>query len=347
MCGELSTVVTGLGVICRSACGTEQLAALAAATPAEPERGDSWFDAARFLGPRGFKYLPPATRYILAAAGVALTDAGAADGYYEPEDKGVVIGSNFAVAALHDAMDRTILQQGADAISPMEAANFSINLAASHVSMKYGCKGFNICLTSGIVAGLEAVMIAAQALRRGRARLVVAGATEGPVPSEIADFVGRRIEDGGACALTLETAGDAERRGANVLGRYVGGALAFFDPARLGTDDGRASVATIVADALNRTGISRSGTLHLHMLACEHRLNRAVTDSVTRASEDRGIDLIRDVAAGTDGSLATVSPMLQVALALYRRQDCVVISTSPRGHIAIAAFAGVAPPRFN
>jgi 3-oxoacyl-[acyl-carrier-protein] synthase II len=346
MCGELSIVVTGLGVICRSACGTEQLAALAAATPAEPEPGDSWFDAARYLGPRGFKYLPPATRYMLAAAGVALTDAGATDGHYGPEDKGVVVGSNFAVAALHDAMDRTILQQGADAISPMEAANFSINLAASHVSMKYGCKGFNICLTSGIVAGLEAVMIGAQALRRGRARLVVAGATEGPVPAEIADVVGGRIEDGGACALTLETARDAERRGAKVLGRYVGGALAFFDPARLGADDGRASLVAVVGHALNRTRIPGTGTLHLHMLACEHRLNRAVTDSVSRAFEDRAIDVIRDVAPGADCSLATVSPMLQVALALYRRQDSLVISTSPRGHIAIAAFAGVAPP-FN
>src|SRR5438132_1355096 len=199
MCAELSTVVTGLGVICRSACGTEQLAALAAATPAEPERGDSWFDAGR---------------------------------------------------------------------------------------------------TSGMVAGLEAVMVGAQALRRGRARLVVAGATEGPAPAEIADFLGGRIEDGGACALTLETARDAERRGAKVLGGYVGGALAFFDPACLGTENGRASLATVVADALNRTGISGGGTLHLHMLACEHRLNRAVTDIVSCAFEDRGIDLIRDLVPG-------------------------------------------------
>jgi 3-oxoacyl-[acyl-carrier-protein] synthase II len=343
MCPELSIVVTGLGVICRSACGREQLPALAAATRADEERGDGWFDATRFLGPRGFKYLPPATRYMLAAAGLALTDAAAGDGHYGPDDKGVVVGSNFAVAALHDAMDRIILEQGADAISPMEAANFSINLAASHVSMKYGCKGFNICLTSGIVAGLEAVMVGAQALRRGRARLVVAGATEGPPPPELADFMGQKIEDGGACALALETAPDARRRGAKPLGRLLGGALAFFDPARLGSHNGHASLAAVVTDALNRTGISATGTVYLQMLSCEHPLNRAVGDIVSRAFEARGIDLSRDVEL-TDASLGTVSPMLQVALALYRRRDCVVVSTSPRGQIAIAAFAGVAPP---
>src|SRR3954451_20377455 len=111
MSADISPVVTGLGVICRAASGAAPFAALAAGTAAEPGRSDSWFDAPRFLGPRGFKYLPPATRYMLAAAGVALSDAGATNGYYEPEHKGVVVGSNFAVAALHEEMDRTILGQ--------------------------------------------------------------------------------------------------------------------------------------------------------------------------------------------------------------------------------------------
>ncbi|CAM5265221.1 hypothetical protein SCALM49S_01153 [Streptomyces californicus] len=65
-------VVSGIGVVTPWS-DTPADAAVATGRPSEP--GD-WFDHRERLGRRGYKYLPTATQYFLAAARSALADAG-------------------------------------------------------------------------------------------------------------------------------------------------------------------------------------------------------------------------------------------------------------------------------
>jgi 3-oxoacyl-[acyl-carrier-protein] synthase II len=329
-----------MGLVCAAASDVRDLAAAEADGPAPSGAapGDTWFDAPRFLGPRGYKYLTPATRYMVAASGAAMSEAGVADGAYAADRKGVMVGSNFAVAGVHAAMDRTILAEGASALSPNYAANFSINLAASHVSLKYGCKGFNVCFTSTMVAGVEALLFGARSIGRGRADFVVAGATEDAPPAEVAEVIGCPVQDGGACALALERGDAAMGRGATIYGRFSAGTLAFFDPALLQESDGAADLETVIAHAVAQLGLDGPARLHRYALTCRYAFNDAVNLAVRRAVAIRGIDLIEASGAGADGSLFTVSPVLQAALAAYRRQDALLVTTSPRGHIALLVF---------
>jgi 3-oxoacyl-[acyl-carrier-protein] synthase II len=329
-------VVTGLGPVCRAACGHAALAAIDESRLFAAAPSGEWFDAPRWLGPRGYKYLPPATRYMLAAAGLALAHADIREGTYTEEQRGVMVGSNFAVSAVHDAMDRTILDNGADALSPMEAANFSINLAASYVSLKYGCKGFNVCFTSAMVAGLEALVFGANALGRGRAALLVAGATEGAPPHAIGPLVGAAVEDGAACALTLEAAAAARQRGAQIYGTFAGGVLAFAPPRGV-QQRGEEDLDPVIAAALDRMTLA-AGPLHLYGPGHGCAFNEAVGQVTRRQLRERRVNAADESALAADNSLITVSPLLQIAFALSRRQNCLIVSASPLGHIAMVAF---------
>ncbi|URN11044.1 hypothetical protein LUW77_00850 [Streptomyces radiopugnans] len=160
-------------------------AAGAVAEEPRPAEGDgtgaaAWFDPAAHLGKRGWKYLSPATRYLLAAGNQALGRR-----HDEPpltgalaERFGVVTGTQYAIAGVHRRMDDTLATTGVQGISPAEVPAFSMNTPGSQLAISTGARAFSVTLTNPVTAGLEAVQFAVTALRTGRADRVVAAATD-------------------------------------------------------------------------------------------------------------------------------------------------------------------------
>jgi 3-oxoacyl-(acyl-carrier-protein) synthase len=159
-----AVVITGIGPVCRAALSAEELSGGVA-------HGEDWYDPTKYLGPRGFKYFTPATRYVLSAAEVALKDAGLAEGEmpYPTDRRGVFVGTNFGVHEVLRELDDAVLAEGSDGISPANAPNFSLNVCASYVSIKRPLHAFNVTLSSAVVAGLEAI-IGSKRSSRARAR---------------------------------------------------------------------------------------------------------------------------------------------------------------------------------
>jgi 3-oxoacyl-[acyl-carrier-protein] synthase II len=137
-----------------------------------------WFDYRKELGHRGYKYVPDAFRYLLAAARGALADAGCPPVAESPEDGGLIVGTNSAVARLHAGMDRTVIAEHADELSPAAAPYFSINVGGGRLATEHALKGYHATLTTPRVAGLEAIALAGRALALGRTRWMLVGATE-------------------------------------------------------------------------------------------------------------------------------------------------------------------------
>jgi 3-oxoacyl-[acyl-carrier-protein] synthase II len=189
---------------------------------------EDWFDVRTQLAPRGYKYLPPACQYLLAAARRAHVAAGSDLHGPDGSGLGVVIGTNRACSALHAAMDRVVLAGDADQLSPAMAPFFSVNVVAGRLSMEHPGRAFNLTLTSPAVAGLESVQVAARAMAAGRARAVLAGATEAAV--EPGGTAAGRTE-AGAVVLLLEPPESAAARGAPILGTCRSRAL-FVPPGR-------------------------------------------------------------------------------------------------------------------
>ncbi|MFF5428031.1 MULTISPECIES: beta-ketoacyl synthase N-terminal-like domain-containing protein [unclassified Streptomyces] len=322
--------------------------------PGRPGPEDAeWFDAGRELGPRGHKYLPPAARYLLAAGRRALAaaglPAGAAHGPHPgpvpvpDERRGMVLATNSGLTPLFAAMDRTVVEQGADRLGPATAPYFAVNVLAGRLASEQALRGFGLTLTTPAVGGLEAVLAATRSLAAGRADLVlVCAAEDRPPPGE----PGSRYGEEGAVALVLEPRALAERRGAPVLGRcaavtaYVPSTAA--DDAPGGTGERR---LTDLLRALSPDPGRAPGPLPVHAVLDASRRGRRAA----RVLERHAGAGVRTVAAGA----GCLTPLLRAAALLAPGPGSpdtgggphLVVSATATGHLAAARVEAAATDR--
>ncbi|WP_405163010.1 hypothetical protein OG203_43250 [Nocardia sp. NBC_01499] len=211
--------VTALGIVAPGVTGP--------ATALHPMPGATadWFDPATALPGRGYKKVPAAGQYLLAAARAALAADSGAVAAAGPERTGVVIGTNNAGAELLEAMDRTIIDTTAAELSPARAPFMAMSMFAGRLSAEHRLRGFTLTTNSPATAGLDALAIAARALGAGRASVLLVGATEAPAPRQ--RVAGQA--DRGAAVLICESAAAAAARGAPVYG-YCAARSAFLEP---------------------------------------------------------------------------------------------------------------------
>ena len=229
----MTLVVSGIGVLTPGQLGAAE---------------EGWFDYRRELGPRGYKYLPPASRYLLAATKRALADSGQSPESVPDEARAAAVGTNSAASALHAEMDATVIGTNASALSPAIAPFFSINLFGSRLATEHGLKGFNLTLTSPRVAGLEAVQHGARSVGLGRASWLLAGAAEAALdPAE----PGADSSETGAVALVFEQADAVSARDGKAYGRCRA-RTSFLPPDRAGPE----LAAELVRGALAAFGLT-------------------------------------------------------------------------------------------
>lgn len=169
------------------------------------------FDVATALPGRGYKRLPPAAQYLLAAAGEAIGPLGGL-----PESGvGAAIGTNNDCTQMLHEMNQTIVTSSAAAISPASAPYFVVSLPAGRLAIELGIHGFCVTLTSPRTAGLDALQVGARALHGGRAQVLLAGATEAALPDV---EPGHEKSDDGAVVLACAPASWVTARGAEALG---------------------------------------------------------------------------------------------------------------------------------
>lgn len=279
------------------------------------------FDFRDALGRRGYKYLPSASQYVLAAAKRALADAGEdALTAAEPERRGAAVGTNCAATALHHAMDRTVTGAGAHELSPATAPYFSVNLFGSRLATEHDLKGFNLTVTSPRVAGLEALGTGARAIAAGRASRLLAGATEEALPE---GEPGAATSEAGAVALLLEPAAAVAERGGRAYGR-VGVVTSFLPPGLGASADGPAVAAEALRDALAALGHRTGAPLTVTAVLDGSPVGEAVAAALQGAER---------VPAGA-GCLA---PMARVAAALRNPPDHAhaVVTAAAEGNTAV------------
>ncbi|MFD6227334.1 beta-ketoacyl synthase N-terminal-like domain-containing protein [Streptomyces sp. NPDC060232] len=288
----------------------------------------AWFDHRARLG-RGYKYLPPACQYLLAAARTALEDSGReADPHAPataPELRGAVVGTNSAVAALHAAIDETVRREGASALSPMSVPYFAVNLVAGRLSTEHLLKGFNLTVTSPRVAGVEALHLAALELAAGRAAVTLAGAAEAPDPR-----AGDAEPEAGAALFVLRPGGGPVPAGGAVL-RTV---LRFVPPPALAAAEGRRRARDSVRQALDALRAGGPAPDEVELLADPSPVGDAVADALRSWCADRA-----PVSTRWSGARAgALAPVVRLAARpLPAPAGCrLVVTASRAGNVALA-----------
>ncbi len=139
---------------------------------------------------KGLKVMCRETRMAVAAAQLAIADAGFAESPMPPEATGVVLGSDYMLTMPEDyeggmkkCADTGEFQfrrwgnEGLGEMAPLWMLKYLPNMPASHIAIYNDLRGPNNSLTMREAAGNLAIGEAFRTIRRGHADLMVAGAT--------------------------------------------------------------------------------------------------------------------------------------------------------------------------
>jgi 3-oxoacyl-[acyl-carrier-protein] synthase II len=238
-----SVAITGIGVVAPCGLGTEAFWEGLLTKPADTRQRSvpDWDPLPWFANPKEARRADPFTQYALAAAAMALEQAGRFEA--DPSRIGVLIGTGIGGITTNEAQIVICHTKGERRVSPFLVPMMMPNAAAAAVSMRYGFQGPCEATVTACAAGTHSIGNAARLITSGRCDVVLTGGSESPLtPTSLAGFgnmtalssSGRSApfdqgRDGfviaeGSAVLVLERLDRAVARGAEVLGLVLGSA---------------------------------------------------------------------------------------------------------------------------
>ena len=239
------------------------------------------FDPTAYVSRREARHMDRFTQFAAAASLQAVEAADITIDRQNAEDAGVVIGNSVCGLLSVGEQFRVLAESGPRRVSPILAPTMTGDAASVQVSLLLGTKGMNYATSSACSSGSDAIGQAYEAIRRGHARVMLAGGAEAPViPLVLAAFNAIRAlstrngtsdprtacrpfdgtRDGfvlgeGAAMLLLEDAESALARGAPIIAELVGyGATSDAFHLTQPSPDGAGAIRAVNL-ALQRSGI--------------------------------------------------------------------------------------------
>jgi 3-oxoacyl-[acyl-carrier-protein] synthase II len=229
------------------------------------------FDADAYLSVREQRRLDLFGVYAVAAAVMAVQDAGLAQHPDYLASGGVIIGSSRGgISTLEKAFSCNTKGNGKKRLTPYLMPATTISTASSYVAQKLGIKGHCLGISNACASGASAIGEAYRAIRGGYAGPMLAGGSEAPLCRSCFDgygvagalskyagpFASRpfdRARDGfvlseGACVMVLEEMERAVKREAAIIGEirgYAGSCDAFHQTRPEADGEKRAMLAAI------------------------------------------------------------------------------------------------------
>jgi 3-oxoacyl-[acyl-carrier-protein] synthase II len=226
------------------------------------------FDAPGLLGPKGLRYVDRPSQFALAAAMLAIADAGIDRERMQPERWGVVLGTAFGGQSSLEDCNRERTSDGPQYMSPAKFPNTPINAMSYQIPIRNQMRLINTTVSAGMNSGLDAMFYATTVLHRVPDGVVVCGGVDelsrnayfscyfagdlaglsGPAIS--CPFDRRRngyVLGEGAAVSVLETPDALARRGGVALAELRG-----FGSAMAAPDATRESRIDVVARAMRR-----------------------------------------------------------------------------------------------
>jgi 3-oxoacyl-[acyl-carrier-protein] synthase II len=152
------------------------------------------FDPGDVLDKKEARRMARFQQFAMVAADEAMRDAGLA----EIDEAlglraGCIVGSGIGGIGTMEEQHAILLERGPSRVTPFLVPMMIVDLAAGHISIRYGLKGINYAPVSACATGSHAIGEAAEVIRRGDADVVVAGGFDaGMTPLGVAGFAAAR-----------------------------------------------------------------------------------------------------------------------------------------------------------
>ena len=285
-------VITGIGVISSIGAGLDEFETAlyggsSGVGPSELLEGKAvtaevpHFSPEPWLGSRGIRVLDRSSRLLavaahmaLGASGLSMDDTSEAAAQSDPAPQpGLVCGTMFGSVHSIASFDWSGLIDKPKYVNPMRFPNTVINAPAGQAAIKHKLRGVNSTICAGIASGLYAVHYAAEFLRLGRAKVLLAGGVEELCEESFFGFNKAGLcsrsgatrpfglnRDGtvpgeGSVLLVLETAATASGRGSQPLAEVRGFGSAHDAVSIDGYQAGAKGATSAIRQALDDAGI--------------------------------------------------------------------------------------------
>lgn len=192
------------------------------------------------------KKLARNTQFAIAATKMALEDSKFEITEENAENVGVIVSTGIGGIEVFEEQHTTLIQKGFKRLSPFTIPAMIANMASGNIAIYFGAKGINKTVVTACAAGTNSIGDAYEAIKMGRAEVMIAGGTEASItPFALNAFANMKAlstrnedpakasrpftadRDGfvmgeGAGVLILEELEAAKARGARIYAEIIG-----------------------------------------------------------------------------------------------------------------------------
>ena len=207
------------------------------------------FEVEKYIDRKEAKRMDLFAQFAIASAAMAMDDSKIDLDSVDKERFGVIYGSGIGGIKTFEDQARNFINGGPRKISPFFIPMMIPDIAAGHISIKYGLKGPNYATTSACATSTHAIADAFFIIQRGSADIIVSGGAEASVTQmavggfnaarALSSWNDRPLEASrpfdkdrngfvigeGSATLILEELEHAEKRGAKIYAEVIGAGL--------------------------------------------------------------------------------------------------------------------------
>jgi 3-oxoacyl-[acyl-carrier-protein] synthase II len=207
------------------------------------------FDPTKWMDKKEVRRSDLVQQYSIAAAQMAVDDSQLNLETVDKERVAVVTGSGIGGIATFEEQCWTFRDKGPGKVSPFFIPMMIIDMVPGLISLRFGFKGPNYSTVSACASSAHAIADALRIIQRGESDVVVTGGSEASITEmSLAGFCSSRAlstrnddphhasrpfdvdRDGfvmgeGAAIIVLEEEEHAQRRGAHIYARVIGGGM--------------------------------------------------------------------------------------------------------------------------
>ena len=143
---------------------------------------DAYLAETGYVDKKAARHMDPFSIYAVTAAVEAWKDAGFTEENRPDMDRvGTIIGNGIGGMQTTGEAWKTLFDRGSDRLSPLEIPELIANEGAGNVSMALGAKGPAQVVVTACASSTDALGVALDMIRAGRADMIVAGGTEATI----------------------------------------------------------------------------------------------------------------------------------------------------------------------
>lgn len=309
------------------------------------------FDPLEYIDKKESKRMDRFTQFAVAAAKMAVKDAGLTIDDSNADRIGVWVGSGIGGMETYEQQFRTGLEKGFRRVSPFFVPMMIPDMAAGQISIQLGTKGINTCTVTACATGTNSIGDAFKTIARGDNDIIITGGAEAPIVyMSFAGFSSAKAlstnpnpklasrpfdknRDGfvmaeGSGILILESLESAKARGAHIYAEIVGYGSTGDAYHITAVEPGGDGPARSMKQALNDAGLEPKDVNYINAHGTSTQLNDSnETEAVKKVFSDHAYHIPMSSTKSMTGHLLGASGGVEAIFAIKSIEDGIVPPT--------------------